>query len=110
MNYTPHLAYICMEFGVQPEVKTYSGGLGILAGDTMKGYADMGIAAVGIGILYKNGYLSQELDEEHGQINHPQEWDHTQYMEKVGHTSLPLAEETVEIDIWEYQYTSPVSG
>ena len=52
-----------MEFGIDQRLKTYSGGLGILAGDTIKTYADQGMPAMGIGILYKEGYLRQEVSE-----------------------------------------------
>ncbi len=110
MNYTPELAYICMEFGINPRLKTYSGGLGILAGDTIKSYADMSIPALGIGILYKEGYIDQEISLTEGQIDHPQEWDFSSYMTQIGQTEIPLHDQTVTLDIWEYIYTSPLSG
>ncbi len=110
MTYTPELAYICMEFGINAHLKTYSGGLGILAGDTIKGYADMSIPAIGVGILYKEGYLDQEISLTEGQLDHAQEWNFETYMTKVGATEIPLHDQTVKLDIWEYIYTSPLSG
>lgn len=110
MNYSPKLAYLCMEFGIDPNLKVYSGGLGILAGDTIKTYADLGMPAVGIGILYKHGYLDQTLDPEQGQLTHPQHWNPKHLLTKVGSTNIPFRNEEVLIDIWEYTYTSPLSN
>jgi len=99
-----------MEFGLSDNLKIYTGGLGILAGDTIKSFADLGLPAVGVGILYKHGYLDQVLDENDGQIVKPQEWDYTKVLNLIGKTSIPLAKETVQINIWEYVYTSNLSN
>jgi starch phosphorylase len=56
------VAYFSMEFGLSEALPLYSGGLGILAGDYMKTASDLGIAAVGIGLLYQQGYFRQVLD------------------------------------------------
>ncbi len=58
-------AYFCAEFGVAECFQIYSGGLGLLAGDHLKSAADMGVPLVGVGLLYRNGYFHQQLDE-HG--------------------------------------------
>lgn len=110
MNYIPNTAYICMEFGLSDDIKLYSGGLGILAGDTIKSFADLGMPVVGIGILYKHGYLDQALNETEGQITKPQEWDYSKVLNLIGKTTIPLAKETVSVNIWEYIYTSTLSG
>lgn len=110
MNYIPSTAYICMEFGLSDDIKIYTGGLGILAGDTMKSFADLGLPVIGVGILYKHGYLDQVLDAEQGQIANPQEWDYSKLLNLIGKMSIPLAQETVQINIWEYTYTSPLSN
>jgi starch phosphorylase len=110
MNYTPKTAYICMEFGLSDDIKIYTGGLGILAGDTIKSFADLGLPVVGIGILYKHGYLDQTLNEADGQITKPQEWDYTKILNLIGKTTINLAKENVQVNIWEYIYTSNLSG
>ncbi|MEY3470945.1 MAG: GlgP2: glycogen phosphorylase [Candidatus Parcubacteria bacterium] len=110
MNYTPKTAYICMEFGLSDDIKLYTGGLGILAGDTIKSFADLGLPVVGVGILYKHGYLDQTLDIEQGQISKPQEWDYSNKINLIGKTTIPLANETVSVNIWEYIYTSSISN
>lgn len=58
----PRVAYFCMEYGLQSDFKTYAGGLGILAGDYLKGAHDMDVPLVGIGIKWKQGYGDQMID------------------------------------------------
>jgi phosphorylase/glycogen(starch) synthase len=58
---SPKIAYFSMEFGLHHSVKTYSGGLGILAGDYLKEASDSAVDMVGIGILYRYGYFDQIL-------------------------------------------------
>lgn len=59
----PRVAYFCMEYGLQSDFKIYAGGLGILAGDYMKGAKDHGYPIVGIGLKWKQGYGDQMIDE-----------------------------------------------
>jgi len=59
---SPTVAYFSMEFGLSEALPLYSGGLGILAGDYMKTASDLGIPAIGIGLLYQQGYFRQVLD------------------------------------------------
>ena len=61
------VAYFCMEFGLTEVLPIYSGGLGILAGDTLKTASDLGVPMVGIGLLYQQGYFRQSLDAEGNQ-------------------------------------------
>lgn len=60
------LAYVSAEFGVSPRLPTYSGGLGVLAGDHAKAAADLGLPLVGVSLWYHQGYGLQRIDE-HGQ-------------------------------------------
>ena len=57
----PTVAYFCMEFGLHESFKIYSGGLGILAGDILKAAKDGGYPMVGVGILWRQGYVNQLL-------------------------------------------------
>jgi len=61
------IAYFCAEFGIHECLPIYSGGLGILAGDHIKGASNLGIPLVGVGLLYHQGYTTQELDRTHWQ-------------------------------------------
>jgi len=56
------VAYFCMEFGIHESLPIYSGGLGILAGDHLKGASNLGVPMVGVGLLYHQGYTNQVLD------------------------------------------------
>lgn len=58
----PEVAYFCAEFGLHESVAIYSGGLGILAGDHVKSASDLALPFVGVGLLYRNGYVQQRLD------------------------------------------------
>ena len=58
------IAYFSAEIGISRSLPTYSGGLGILAGDHIKSAADLGLNMCGITLLYKEGYFKQRIDEE----------------------------------------------
>ena len=62
MTDSPRVAYFCMEYGLDDALKLYAGGLGILAGDHLKGAHDLDLPLVGIGILWKQGYVRQTID------------------------------------------------
>ena len=56
------IAYFSMEFGLHESIHIYAGGLGVLAGDFLKGASDSGMPVIGIGLLYKFGYFTQHID------------------------------------------------
>ncbi len=58
----PKVAYFSPEFGITTVMPTYSGGLGVLAGDHLKAASDLGLDMVGVGLLYRHGYFRQHLD------------------------------------------------
>jgi starch phosphorylase len=58
----PHIAYFSPEFGLTHAMQTYSGGLGVLAGDHLKAASDLGLPLIGVGLLYRQGYFRQYLD------------------------------------------------
>ena len=55
------IAYFSMEIGIDSKIPTYSGGLGILAGDTIKSCADLNVPLVAVTLLYRKGYFYQKL-------------------------------------------------
>lgn len=59
----PRVAYFCMEYGLHEEFAIYSGGLGILAGDHLKSARDQGMPLIGIGLLWRQGYTWQLIDD-----------------------------------------------
>jgi len=60
------IAYFSMEIALDPNIPTYSGGLGVLAGDTLRSMADIGLPVVAVTLAHRRGYFKQHLDE-HGQ-------------------------------------------
>jgi len=62
MSTLPNVAYFCMEYALKTSIKTYSGGLGVLAGDYMKGVKDNNYPLIGIGLKWKQGYVNQTID------------------------------------------------
>src|SRR5512137_222296 len=70
------IAYFSMEIGIDSQIPTYSGGLGVLAGDTIRSCADLQVPLVAVTLLYKKGYFLQKLGESGDQQELPQEWDY----------------------------------
>ena len=85
------IAYFSMEIGILPEFHTYCGGLGILAGDTIKSSADLNIPLVAVTLVNRKGYFRQELTPEGMQIEHPDEWQPENFL-----TPLP---EIIEVEV-----------
>ena len=69
------IAYFTMEVALRPEMHTYAGGLGVLAGDTVRSCADLELPVVFVSLLSRAGYFRQEIDPERGQIEHPDPWE-----------------------------------
>jgi starch phosphorylase len=70
-----HIAYFSMEIAVQPEMRTYAGGLGMLAGDTARSCADLELPVVFVTLLSRAGYFRQGIDAEGRHIEHPDWWE-----------------------------------
>ena len=60
--YAPRIAYFSMEIALRNEIPTYAGGLGILAGDTMRSAADLRLQMVAVSLVSRAGYFRQEID------------------------------------------------
>src|SRR5260370_381619 len=82
-NHTTTVAYFSMEAGLEPAMPTYSGGLGVLAGDTLRAAADLSLPMVGVTLLYHQGFFRQHLDNEGNQTELPYEWDPGQFLERL---------------------------
>jgi starch phosphorylase len=70
-----------MEIAADPRFPTYSGGLGVLAGDTLRSAADLGIPMVGVTLMHLKGYFRQHLDEKGQQSEESQEWSPEKVLE-----------------------------
>ncbi|AHD18925.1 alpha-glucan phosphorylase [Thermotoga maritima MSB8] len=69
------IVYMCMEYGLTKALPIYSGGLGILAGDHLKSASDLGLPLIAVGLLYKHGYFTQQIDSDGRQIEIFPEYD-----------------------------------
>lgn len=97
------IAYFSMEIGIHPRIPTYSGGLGILAGDTLKSCADLNVPLIGICLLYKKGYFSQRLDKCGNQQELPCEWNPRQFLGPLKkRVAVMIENRTVFIQAWRY--------
>jgi len=75
------IAYFSMEICVDARIPTYSGGLGVLAGDMLRSSADLRVPLLGVTLLYKKGYLHQKMGKEGIQQELPEEWNPQDYMQ-----------------------------
>jgi len=73
MNTHGPIAYFSMEIGLEAGMPTYSGGLGVLAGDTIRSAADLKIPLVAVTLLHRKGYFYQRLDSTGWQSEEPAE-------------------------------------
>ncbi len=73
----PRIAYFSMEYGLDKSLKTYSGGLGVLAGDYLKEASDMRVPMTAVGLLYRYGYFTQKLSAQGDQVAHYEHQDFT---------------------------------
>ncbi len=97
------IAYFSMEIGVDPNIPTYCGGLGVLAGDTLIQAATDGIEMVGVTLLYNEGYFKQGFYESGWQFESKQEWNPHECMKKLDKSFvLKIHDRNVKVSIWEY--------
>jgi len=103
----PKIAYFSMEIGIDERMPTYSGGLGVLAGDTIKSCADLNIPLVGVTLLSENGYFYQKIDEDGNQIELPMNFVASDFLEQLPSTAdVNIDGRKVKIRVWYY----PVRG
>ena len=97
------VAYFSMEIALDPNIPTYSGGLGVLAGDTLRSAADLGVPVVAVTLLYRKGYFRQQLDPAGNQSEQPVFWNPSQLLEEMsGRAEVTLEGRTVSIRAWKY--------
>jgi glycogen phosphorylase len=97
------IAYFSMEICVDSKIPTYSGGLGILAGDTICSAADLGVPMIGLTLLYKKGYLKQKIDQNGFQQELPEQWDPDEFLMKLpNRVQVEIEQRIVNIQVWVY--------
>lgn len=107
----PKIAYFSMEIGVHNDIPTYSGGLGVLAGDTVRSAADLMLPMVAVTILCKKGYFTQEINDTGWQTELPFIWEPSKYMELLPHrVTVQIDGREVSVQAWFYNVVSLTRG
>lgn len=105
------IAYFTMEIGIKAEYPTYSGGLGILAGDTIKSAADLNLPMVAVTLIHRKGYFRQRLDASGWQYEEDIPWQPDRYMELLPtKTVVSIEGRDVKIQGWLDLVKSPAGG
>jgi starch phosphorylase len=105
------VAYFSMEIGMKSDMPTYSGGLGVLAGDVIRSSADLRMPLVAVTLVSKKGYLKQKITPDGWQIEYPEEWDPAAFMKLLPETvTVKIAGREVRIGVWVYEQESLTGG
>ena len=104
------IAYFSMEIGIDEKIHTYSGGLGILAGDTIRSSADLKVPLVAVTLLYRKGYFRQKIEADGWQREEPAAWDVESILEEMPQRTIVMLEgRTIHLRVWKYEVKG-VSG
>ncbi|HXY97451.1 MAG TPA: alpha-glucan family phosphorylase [Steroidobacteraceae bacterium] len=105
------VAYFSMEIALRSEIPTYAGGLGVLAGDTLRSAADLSLPLVGVTLVSRAGYFRQELDPEGRQIEHPAVWDPARWAAPLdAKVAVWIEDRAVWVGAWLYVVESDLGG
>lgn len=107
----PRVAYFSMEIALRNEIPTYAGGLGVLAGDTMRSAVDLGLPMVAVSLASRAGYFRQEIDAQGRQVEHEASWDIGQWAQPLdAKIAIRIDERTVWIRAWLYVLEGHMGG
>jgi starch phosphorylase len=105
------IAYFSMEIGVRNDIHTYSGGLGVLAGDTIRSSADLSVPMIAVTLVSRKGYLKQKLNHNGEQKELPDEWNPSNIMNLAPKTvEVTIEKRKVKIQAWVYEHKSTIGG
>jgi starch phosphorylase len=104
------IAYFSMEIALEPDIPTYSGGLGALAGDTIRSAADLKVPMVAFSLLHRKGYFYQHLDDQGNQTEEPVEWAINDFLTEIpARSTVTIEGRKVQMRAWKYEVKG-VSG
>jgi len=107
----PAIAYFTMEIAIDSKIPTYSGGLGVLAADTMRAAADLNIPMVGVTLISRKGYFHLYLDEHGSQREESVSWSPEELLESLApRVTVVLNGRRVVVQAWRYMIHSEVGG
>ena len=103
------IAYFSMEIALRPEMHSYAGGLGVLAGDTARSAADLELPMVFVSLVSRAGYVRQEIDAEGRQVTRPNPWEPDKFTDRLeAMVAVPIAGREVWIRPWLYRLECPL--
>ncbi|MEJ2376959.1 MAG: alpha-glucan family phosphorylase, partial [Pseudolabrys sp.] len=104
------IAYFSMEIALRPEMHTYAGGLGVLAGDTARSAADLELPMVFVSLVSRAGYVRQEIDAEGRQVTRPNPWEPEKFTSRLdAMVAVPIEGREVWIRPWLYPLACPLN-
>jgi|CXWL01.1.fsa_nt_gi starch phosphorylase len=102
----PLVAYFSMEIGLESGMPTYSGGLGVLAGDTIRSAADLDVPMVAVSLLHRRGYFFQRVDAHGRQSEEPVAWPINDFADLIDEqVTVDIEDRTVHVRAWRYRVT-----
>jgi glycogen phosphorylase len=102
------IAYFSMEIALRSEMHTYSGGLGVLAGDTVRSAADLELPMVFVTLASRQGYLWQEIDAKGQQVDHADPWEPDDWTIPLPDVmAVTIEGRNVWVRPWLYEWVSP---
>ena len=105
------VAYFSMEIALRSEIPTYAGGLGVLAGDTLRAAADLGLPLVGVALISRAGYFRQEISADGSQTERADIWDPSRWARRLdAKVALRIEDRPVWIGAWLHVVTSHLGG
>lgn len=100
----PTVAYFSMEIALEPDLPTYAGGLGVLAGDTLRSCADLGLDVCAVTLVHRQGYFQQRIAADGGQEERPDPWRPEERLEALSPTTkLWIRGDPVQVRAWLYR-------
>ena len=107
----PRVAYFSMEIALRNEIPTYAGGLGVLAGDTVRSAADLNLPLVAVSLVSRAGYFRQEIDAQGGQVERPAMWEpRDRALPLDAKIAVPIEGRAVWIGAWLYELEGQMGG
>lgn len=97
------IAYLSMEIALESDIKTYAGGLGVLAGDTLKSGADLRIPMVGITLLNDQGYFKQKINKKGEQTELPANYNFSKLIKTKNIITVKIGSDNVKVGAFKYE-------
>jgi len=107
----PRVAYFSMEIALRSEIPTYAGGLGVLAGDTLRSAADLDLPMVAVTLVSRSGYFRQQIDSDGRQTEQRADWEPSQWARALdAKVAVRIEDRAVWIGCWLYTVESHMGG